>query len=186
MNSKHFSKNKANKIVNKEPLAAVIWGIITKKDFDIQQVELDLIEHFGKIIHRSQTLEFNYTDYYEKEMGKDLIRCWFMTEKLVPLTDVAQIKNFARRIEQKYVDDKQLRRINLDPGFITLCNFILATTKNYAHRIYLGNKIFAEITLIFYNHSFQPLDWTYPDYKDAIEYFNQARTIYKQLLQNQK
>ncbi|MEO0076217.1 MAG: DUF4416 family protein [candidate division WOR-3 bacterium] len=166
-----------------DPLAAVIWGIITRQDFDIPLIEQELIAHFGKIIHRSQPFAFNYTDYYEKEMGKDLIRYWLMTEKLVSLTEIVQIKNFARTIEQKYLTDER-RRVNIDPGFITLSNFILATTKNYAHRIYLGNKIFAEVTLIFRNHSFQALDWTYPDYKNAIQYFNQARTIYKQLLHN--
>ena len=73
------------------------------------------------------------------------------------------------------------RRFNLDPGLLTLGNFVLATGKNNAHRIYLAEGIFADLTLIFRSRSYRPLEWTYPDYADAelIGILNRLREMYK-------
>jgi hypothetical protein len=54
--------------------------------------------------------------------------------------------------------------VNLDPGLLTPENFILATGKNFSHRVYLGNGVFADLTLVYRNGGFHPLPWTYPDY----------------------
>jgi hypothetical protein len=163
----------------------VIWGTITKDTLLISQLEDDLFESFGKVIFKSSVIPFDYTKYYESEMGEELQRCWLVTEQLKPLERLADIKNFARKLEEKQLNSKGHRSINIDPGFLTLSNFVLATTKNYVHRIYIKENIFAEVTLIYQNKSYQPLNWTYPDYRNAIPFFNQVRNeLYKILIKN--
>lgn len=56
--------------------------------------------------------------------------------------------------------------VNIDIGFLTLENFVLATTKNYSHRIFIGQNIFADLTYHFHQGEFRSLPWTYPDYLD--------------------
>ena len=59
------------------------------------------------------------------------------------------------------------RPLNLDPGYITLAKLVLASTKDHSHRIYLGQGIYAEITLDLSRGGWQPSEWTYPDYRRA-------------------
>jgi hypothetical protein len=77
--------------------------------------------------------------------------------------------------------------VNIDPGYISLSHAILATTKGYAHRPYLRDGIYADLTLIYRNRSFQPLEWTYPDYRQdqIILLFNQFRKKYMEDLKTQ-
>ena len=79
---------------------------------------------------------------------------------------------------------EEKRRVNLDPGYLLLSRLVLSTFKDFAHRIYLGRGVFAEVTLIFREGSFRPLPWTYPDYAapETIALFNKAREDYKKLL----
>jgi hypothetical protein len=108
---------------------------------------------------------FDYTGYYEQEMGLPLYRRWAFFKELVPQDRLADIKWQALEIENQWTVDGK-RRLNLDPGLITAERLVLATGKNFSHRIYLGKGIFGDLTLIFTKGSFQPLAWTYPDYKD--------------------
>jgi hypothetical protein len=64
---------------------------------------------------------------------------------------------------------------------LTLGNFVLATGKNNAHRIYLQDGIFADLTLIYRSGTYHPLEWTYPDYADngLISILNRLREHYK-------
>jgi hypothetical protein len=172
---------------NEEPNLSgiVVWGTITNDILLVSQLEDDLRQRFGKIIFKSSVIPFEFTKYYESEMGEKLTRSWLVTEQLKPLEQLVDIKNFARKLEAKQLNSKGQRRINIDPGFLTLFNFVLATTKNYGHRVYIKENIFCEVTLIYQNKSFQPLDWTYPDYRNAIPFFNQVRSqLYKMLKDN--
>jgi hypothetical protein len=57
---------------------------------------------------------------------------------------------------------------------------VLATTKDYSHRIYLGQGIYAEVTLRYRRGAFHPWEWTYPDYGSPryLEIFAHIRDIY--------
>jgi hypothetical protein len=173
-------------MTNTEPNSIIVWGILFSNLDLISQIENELQIDFGKIILRSEIIPFDFTGYYEKEMGKNLKRLWIVTEQLIKLDHLADIKNFARKMEVKFQDENKNRKINIDPGALTLSNFVLATTKNYGHRIYLKDEIFAEVTLIYRKKSFQALEWTYPDYRNAIEFFNQVRVQFNNLLTNGK
>jgi hypothetical protein len=156
----------------------VVWGVITANTDLITALEKELSTSYGNTIFRSEIIDFNYTNYYEREMGKNLKRCWLVTENFVPLDQLAKLKHYAIMVEAKFQNHQGQRSINIDPGFLTLSNFVLATTKNYGHRIYLKDGIFAEVTLIYRNKSYHALDWTYPDYRNAINFFNEARNLY--------
>ena len=59
---------------------------------------------------------------------------------------------------------------------------MLFSTKNYAHRVPLHSGIYAELTLIYRNKSYQPVEWTYPDYssKAYLDFFSDIRYRYQQ------
>ena len=144
-------------------------------DSNIKQIYNILENTFGRIDLRSEIIPFDFTNYYEEELGTDLQRQWVSFEKLIAPEDLASIKLSTVQIENSLKRPSGTRKVNLDPGYITLHNLVLASTKNYSHRIYLGNNIYAELTLIYQNHSFHPLDWTYPDYRENIKFFEEVR-----------
>ncbi|MBD66966.1 MAG: hypothetical protein CME62_17325 [Halobacteriovoraceae bacterium] len=127
--------------------------------------------------HKSFHPQFNpLKDYYSQEMGHSLERVIFYSDQLKKRDELVDRKLQATLIENKYSRDNK-RLINLDVGYIAKEQVLLATGKPYAHRIFLGEGVFAELTYFFQNKSFQSLPWTYPDYKhqEKIEFFNQIR-----------
>ncbi len=166
---------------NQVPSGLIVWGIITADVGLISIIEHMLSHNFGETILKSPMTPFDFTDYYEKEMGKNLQRCWLVTQNIVKADQLVEIKKYAEQIEKKFLTEKNKRQINIDPGILTLQNFILTTHKNYGHRIYLQKGVYAEVTLIYRHQSFQALEWTYPDYRNAIDFFNEARKLLRQL-----
>jgi len=122
---------------------------------------------------------FDRTRYYAGEMGWPLHRRFISFENLIPPDQLVEIKLKTNAIEQQYLIDGN-RRVNIDPGYISPERLVLATGKNYTHRIYLSQGIFADLTLIFQKGCFRPLEWTYPDYADpeTIGFFNGVRKRY--------
>lgn len=141
-------------------------------------------DKIGEVVLRSHTIPFKHTTYYSKEMGDELTRQWCAFSRLVAPDVLADLKLMTNKIEDRYRNENGSRQVNIDPGVISLSSLVLASTKNYSHRIYLGKGIYAEVTLIYKNHKFNPLEWTYPDYKEniALEFFSQARAILKEKL----
>ncbi len=134
-----------------------------------------LVDHFGPIDYRSPILPFAHTTYYEAEFGPDLERCFLSFETLVDPGSLAEIKVLTNTLEGRWQEGGR-RRINLDPGYVSLAKLVLATTKNHGHRIYIGQGIYAEVTLTYRNKDYRPLPWTYPDYR-AEAYLEILRTI---------
>ena len=58
------------------------------------------------------------------------------------------------------------RPVNLDPGIIEPSKLVLASTKNFSHRIYIGDGMYAELTLSFCRGKWQSFPYTFPDYKE--------------------
>ncbi len=159
------------------PPGKVIIGVITR-DLDVLASAQVLLEkELGPVQEKSPVIDFDFTDYYEVEMGKNLLRLWLSFDQQVIPDKLLEIKLAVMAIEEKFLDANGKRRINLDPGILTLCKLVLATTKNYYHRIYLGKGIHAEVTLFYRHNNFEPLDWTYPDYRTetAINFFKLVR-----------
>jgi hypothetical protein len=165
----------------KEPEPAKLFmSLITSEEDILQKGVDDLGEIFGEIDCLSDVLPFHFTDYYAKEMGNDLFRRFVTFASLISRTLLPEIKQRTNHLEEKYSTPVGHRKINIDPGYLCLEHVILATTKGYTHRPYLREGIYADLTLIYRNKSYQPLEWTYPDYRqpEVIRLFNQFRKIY--------
>ncbi|BAU23521.1 hypothetical protein THC_1148 [Caldimicrobium thiodismutans] len=146
----------------------------------------DILEKdLGMVLLQSQTFDFSkFTDYYIEEMGSPLWKTFYFFEYLKEPEFLVELKHICYSLERETADLDGKRNLNLDPGYLTLSKVVLATFKDYAHRIYLGRSVFAEVTLIYRSGGFQSLPWTYPDYKEkmTLEYFNRARALYKDRL----
>lgn len=145
----------------------------------VSKVMDQLGELAGPMDWVSPELFFDRTRYYEKEMGWPLHRRFMSFKQLIPPEKLVEIKLHTNQIENAYLKGVN-RRVNIDPGYISLERLVLATGKNYIHRIYLGQGIYADLTLIFKRGGFIPLEWTYRDYGDPemIHYFNDIRSRY--------
>ncbi len=163
---------------NIKPVKLIV-GIFGNNLELFELAKLKLTRKFGKIDYESPFLLFNKTTYYQKEMGENLKRRFYTFERLIPPDLIAGIKIFTNRIEKKLAR-KGKRRVNIDPGYLSMAKFVLATTKDYSHRIYLKKGVFAEVTLNYRKDTFKPWEWTYPDYcqEEYLEIFNHIRKIY--------
>ncbi|CAN2041766.1 DUF4416 family protein [Candidatus Magnetomoraceae bacterium gMMP-15] len=131
----------------------------------LKPVSQALVEKFGNVDIISKWLAFDYTSYYEPEMGAGLFRRVLAFKNLIEQISLSDIKIFTNSLE-KDLSINGKRRINIDPGYMLAERFVLATGKNFTHRIYIDKGIYADLTLIYQKGSFKTLDWTYPDYAD--------------------
>jgi len=162
------------------PHAAKLVVSALFSDTDLfESVAQDLKRAYGAIDLISPWMDFDFTDYYAKEMGKPLRRRMLVFAQLIEQLELAAIKCHTNRIETQYADSGQ-RRVNIDPGYLLYERFVLATGKNYSHRIYIGQGIYADLTLIYQQGAYQPLPWTYPDYaaKAMGDFLMQVRRKY--------
>lgn len=171
-------------LIERLPVKAII-GVLIAEPSILPKVYQQLTDQFGPIDYTSELLPFTSTTYYEAEMGKGLQRQFISFEKLIDAGTLADRKLFTNQVEQAFRQkDTSRRRVNLDVGYVCMAKLVLASTKDHAHRIYLRGGIYAEITLRFYRKSFQPWEWTYPDYRSPayIAIFNHIRAIYREQL----
>jgi hypothetical protein len=148
-------------------------------------------DKFGHADFVSDVWLFDKTDYYKDQTGPHILRQFVSIEKLIDPGKLAKIKCKTNKIEQKLARTLGLplpRPANLDPGIIEASKLVLATTKNYSHRIYIGKKMYAEVTLIFDKGQWRPLGHTYPDYRQKCYYdfFFKVRTRLLEQLKSQR
>ncbi|NPV14178.1 DUF4416 family protein [candidate division WOR-3 bacterium] len=146
----------------------LIVGIIARNPDMLEQGVKLLEQTFGPVELKSPVIPWDFSNYYQEELGKDLLRSWVAHQGVFEPDRLISYKKTAIALEGQLKDALGRRQVNLDPGILSLHNLILATTKDYSHRIYLGDGIYAEVTLIYQKGGFQPLAWTYPDYRTAI------------------
>jgi len=157
----------------------LFFSIIFKDDGKAEKAIKKMTDLYGGLEESGLSTSFDYTDYYEKEMGKPLFRKIVCFKNLVQKDDIAKIKHETNKIEESSASGGK-RTVNIDPGYITEAKVVLLTTKDYTHRIHIGDKIFAESTLFFRDGSFSPWPWTYPDYasEELRNYFDEVRNHY--------
>ncbi len=159
-----------------------IVGVLTAEPSLLPTVYEELADLYGRIDFTSVLLQFTSTNYYQVEMGTGLQRQFISFENLMDAGALASMKQFTNQVEQAFAQkETKKRRVNLDAGYVCQAKLVLASTKDHAHRIYLRNGIYAEITLRFHRKTFQPWEWSYPDYRlpEYIAIFNHIRTIYR-------
>src|SRR5437660_1370937 len=139
---------------------------------------------YGPVDKASAAFPFNQTDYYAEAMGTDLRKQFLAFRDLIAPDRLAEIKLHTNALERELAESgrcAEQRPINIDPGYLNLGKFLLATTKDQAHRIYLRDGVYAEVTLRFHDGAFEPWPWTYADYRESgyHEFLQQARVFFR-------
>ncbi|MCF0216423.1 MAG: DUF4416 family protein [Fibrobacteraceae bacterium] len=158
----------------------IIIGILADSNQSVELVRESLQKKFGEEDFNLAPFPFTFTNYYKDEIGDTPVRAFFSYETLVERETIVDIKLWTNDLEQEIAKKNGtpgLRPINLDPGYMTLGQFFLATTKDQRQRVYLGRGIFVEPTLYFQDGHFHAFDWTYRDYQSEtyIHYLEQVR-----------
>ncbi len=144
------------------------------------------VEAWGPLALESPAFEFDQTDYYQPTMGSDLRKIFFTFSQLIDPGDLVELKLASNRWEEEYAelsDHDEPRPLNLDPGYMTPGKLVLASTKGFANRIYLGRGIHAEITLYYRHGRWQHNDFTFGDYRrdDYQRFFSECRQVVQTL-----
>ena len=145
---------------------------------------------YGPVVLTSPFFDFHQTRYYEPEMGFDLKKQFLAFTRLVPADILPEVKRHTNELEASLAlshSFAEARPLNLDPGILSLGKFMLATTKDQAHRIYLREGIYAEVTLQFQSHAYHANPWTYADYREQplLDFLREARDYYRQRLREE-
>ena len=165
----------------------LISSLFSPEKERIDTVIGEIAKIFGSVDWISPELFFDRTKYYAREMGWPLHRRFISFSQLIPADHLVEIKLKTNEIEEQHLREGS-RMVNIDPGYISPERLILATGKNYVHRVYLKKGIYADLTLVFQKGSFRPLKWTYPDYAapEIIGFFNEIRERYMEQIREMK
>ena len=149
------------------------------------EIKGELQSCFGPMDFISEPFAFTQTHYYDRELGTPILRRLLGFETLIPQDELPGMKLQTNALEDQWRRADGRRRVNVDPGLLCLERLVLATGKNFTHRIYLGQGIFADLTLVFQRGGWQVLPWTFPDYagEQIQNLLTQIRNGYKQTLQ---
>jgi hypothetical protein len=151
-----------------------------------RRAEEELVARFGPVDYRAGGIPFVFTHYYEAEFGEGLERRFLSFQRLIDPGELASIKLLTNALEWEFSPAgrgaQPRRAINLDPGYLALGKFVLATTKDHAHRLYLGQGIYAEATLAYRGGVFVAWPWTYLDYQSEayLRVLRAIRVLYAQ------
>ena len=162
---------------------ALIIGVLSTLESQHDRLIAVLEDNFGPVDMHSPVLDFSFTDYYDSEMGGRPVRYLLLFRNLIDPSALADIKTLTNELEKQFSLEGN-RRINLDPGTLSLANLVLATCKDRSHRIALKDGIYGETTLIYQDHDFQRLPWTYADYSsgEVRSILRSFRARYRELL----
>lgn len=156
--------------------ACLIVGLLFTEPEVYKTAVSDLCSLFGPILYESSAVPWNHSVYYVNEMGQGIMRTFLCFEQLISPETIVEIKIATNKVEEGLSREGK-RQINIDPGYITPSKVVLASTKNYSHRIYLGKGIYAELTLYYHKGKYHSLPFTYHDYtkSEHIQFFNKVR-----------
>lgn len=147
-----------------EPMPALlVASVIYRSENRFDEGAGRLAEVWGPPSRVSDPFPFDRTGYYRREMGEPLHRRFFVGSTPVGRDALPEIKRSAENVEREFSEEGR-RTLNIDPGILTEENFVLATGKNYSHRVYLREGVYADLTLLYRGGRYVPLPWTYPDY----------------------
>jgi hypothetical protein len=168
---------------NIDPLLLIV-AVFSRHPAALEWTHRKLEIACGPVVFSSLRYDFNQTCYYEPTMGPGLRKQFLAFGRLVAADALAQIKCLTNLLETELARSRtypEERPVNLDPGVLSLGKFMLATTKDQSHRIYMRDGIYAEVTLRFQAGRFEPWPWTYSDYRQpaVLAFFNEAREWYR-------
>lgn len=164
-------------------------GLLISRLECLDAVSEDIRKVLGMPAMETPVTEWTYSTFYQPEMGKPLHRKYVFFQRLIDPSRLRELKIWSNDQEERYgrkEGEKLMRRVNIDPGYLDRSKIVLASTKNPGHRIYLGDGIHAEISLLYRRGTYRPLDYTYPDIRsrESLAMFNDARSLYLELLKD--
>ncbi len=156
-----------------------ICGITFAEGVELQNVLYRIEDKLGPCEDRTPVFDFNFTQYYQEEMGTDLKKIFLSFIERIHPGRLPEIKKETNNLEETWSIETN-RRVNIDPGYITGAKLILASTKDFAHRIFLADGIYGDVQLQFRQNRFRIQEWTYPDYQTemALTFFHKVRKKY--------
>jgi hypothetical protein len=168
------------------PPALLLLAAFSRHEVALDWARQRAVGTWGPILLESPRFEFVETPYYDATMGRGLKKSFFAFQRPLDPTELVEIKLETNRWEAEYAaaaGHAEPRPLNLDPGYLTPAKLVLASTKDFAHRIYLSRGIYAEITLQYKHHHWLHHEYTFPDYRraDYQEYFSKCRDELKRM-----
>ena len=159
-----------------EPVKLII-GMFMAQGEQFHRLAAALADAYGPPDMISPWIPFDQTDYYFEEMGGPLNRRMMAFTELVDPGRLPSVKRFCHELEQTAMAGER-RCVNIDPGYLCRSRFVLATGKDFTHRIYIGDAVYADLTLVVKDGAFAPLPWTYPDYREPalLQFLERARS----------
>ena len=160
----------------------LVCGVIYKEEALYEEVRRRLIGEWGPVDMDSPAFAFDLTDYYQPEMGTALQRKFMSFSRLVAPEILPQVKFRTIELEEAVRRETGAagRPVNIDPGYLTASALVMATAKDFSHRIPLERGIYAHLEFLFTKTGVKTLDWTYPDYRRGLcqEFFRTVRELY--------
>jgi len=168
-------------------------GILYSDEALLARAAEALQQDFGSIDYKSPLFPFEITDYYVPEMGRPIIRCFWSFHLLVSPRILAESKIICNRLEEQMAVEGR-RKVNLDPGYMDYDKVVLASAKYNAHKIYLDQGIYADLTFRYERGFYKPSEYAFPDFKSGLyntvflhiraRYKGQLRKVNKSAEQN--
>ncbi len=167
-----------------QPVKYFIGALFSDRKL-LEQAQLLCTTKIGKINVSGEAFPFKDTDYYNSEMGTPIYRLFFSFESLMSPGELAKLKNLCNEIEDQLRQEGS-RKVNLDIGYLDFHKMILASAKYNGQKIYLGQGIYADLTLIFEKGTFRSVENTFPDFRSGVynDIFLGFRNTYKTQLKN--
>jgi hypothetical protein len=176
----------------KPPSLARFFFAITSAQHQIHQESEDLIARkLGTLGLRSSLFSFSdFSKYYDQELGG---RCWkylVSLQKALPVDQLVPLKRFTEDVETALArpeEPNRRRTVNIDPGYLTGWQVVLASAKIHSHRLYMAHGVYCELTLLYQDKKFRPLPWTYPDYVSpaVLDFLKQLRAEHQESVRRQ-
>ena len=161
-------------------------GVLTSIQSLLPEIEERLVAIFGSADLRSDIFPFDQTHYYDEEMGSPIHRQFLGFSALIDPSEIAGIKSKTNSLESAFAREhpNMQRPVNLDPGYLEQSKIVLASTKNFFHRILISRGIYGEVTLHYQAGKWYDFPWTFPDYKSEgyQQYFSRLRDLYREQL----
>ena len=172
-------------VVADPPPAMLLVAAFSRHQAALDWARRRIEQAWGNVALQSPAFDFTETAYYEAEMGQGLRKQFFLLDGDFDPAELVEKKLTANDWEAEYAataGHAEQRPLNIDPGYITLGKLVLASTKNFVHRVYQGRGIYAEVTLFYKHNHWHHHDFTFPDYRraDYHQFFSQCRQLLKQ------
>jgi len=165
----------------------LVAGLIANPKEGFERARAELVKAFGETDLESPAWDFDFTDYYAREMGEGLARQFVAFGALAQLDGLQRVKLVTNDIEARIAGTSACgvrRPVNIDPGYVCHSKLVLFSTKDFSHRIYVGDNIYAENTLEWRGGEFVEHPWTFPDYRTEKyrNFFAKVRVNYERKL----